>query len=92
MVCDRRIIRKGISLSSPKIYDSGNGVRYCFTMTHVTNNMRFFSIFQTIYDTDEYAIWDIGVVKKRTGNETFFLQPLMPQFFVPELYYEKRWK
>lgn len=56
MARDCHIIRKGIPLSSQKIYYSGNGVRYCFTMTHVTNNIRFFSIFQTIYGADEYGI------------------------------------
>jgi hypothetical protein len=29
---------------------------YRFTMIKITNNIRFFSIFQTIYGTDAYGI------------------------------------
>jgi hypothetical protein len=48
MACDRHFIRK--------VHYKGFAARYCFTMTHVTNNIRFFSIFQTIYGADEYGI------------------------------------
>ena len=39
-----------------------------------------------------FAFSFIVVVQKRSVILTFFLQPLMPQFFISEHNYEKRYK